>query len=78
MKSILDPTYLPYTLLTFLLIEGIYTGKISKLGWLIRSVKYVMWADALNFLYQLLISIFKIMSPFQSNQPILQKHFGPV
>jgi hypothetical protein len=54
MNSILDPIYLPYTLLTSLLVRGIYTGEISKLGWLIRSEKH---ADTLHFLYQLLISV---------------------
>jgi len=43
-------------------------GDISKLGWLIGSVKQAMWADSLYILYVLLVSIWKILTYFQ---PIL-------
>jgi hypothetical protein len=32
---------------TSLLINGIQTGEMSKLGWLIGLVKHALWADSL-------------------------------
>jgi hypothetical protein len=40
-------------------------GEISKLGWLIKFVKHATWADSLYFLYQLLLSISKILASFR-------------
>jgi hypothetical protein len=44
-------------MLTSLLIRGMHVGEISKLGWMIRLVKYAIWAETLHFLYLLLLSI---------------------
>jgi len=30
-----------------LLIRGIHMGEISKVGWMIRLVRQVMWSDSL-------------------------------
>jgi hypothetical protein len=45
-----------------LLIRGIERGEMSKLGWLIELVKHAIWADdSLYFLYQLFLSMPKIV-----------------
>jgi len=38
---------LPYNLMISLLIRGIHMGEISKVGWMIRLVRQVMWSDSL-------------------------------
>jgi hypothetical protein len=53
---------------TSLLMRGIQMGEMSKLGWLIGLVKHVIWADSLDFVYLLLLSISKFLA---SPQPTL-------
>jgi hypothetical protein len=52
-------------LVTSLLIRGIQVGEMSKLGWLIGSVKYAIWAYSLYFLYLLVHSFSKILASFR-------------
>jgi hypothetical protein len=41
-------------LVTSLLIRGTLMEEMSKLGWLIRSVKHAIYVDSFYFLYLLL------------------------
>jgi hypothetical protein len=51
MKDMSHHTDLLCELVTSMLIRGIQTGEISKLGWLIGLVKNAIWVDSLYFLY---------------------------
>jgi hypothetical protein len=69
MKNLSYHSDLLCDLVTLLLIRGIQKGEMSKLSWLIGSVKHVIWADSLYFLHLLLLSISKILA---SSQPTLR------
>jgi hypothetical protein len=49
-------------MLTSLLIMGIQMGKMSELGWLIKSIEQAICATSLYFLYLLWLSISKILA----------------
>jgi hypothetical protein len=51
MKSLPDPTNIPYRLL--IPDKGIHMGEISTICWLIRFARHFMWPDSLQFLYPL-------------------------
>jgi hypothetical protein len=50
-----------FKFVTSLLIRRIQMGEMSKLGWLIDSVKHAIWANSMYFLYLLLLSFSKIL-----------------
>jgi hypothetical protein len=51
-----------FELITSLLIRGIQMGEVTRVGWLIVLVKQDIWADSLYLMYQLLLSISKILA----------------
>jgi hypothetical protein len=65
MKNLSHHANLLCELVTSLVTRGIQMGEMSKMGWLIGLVKHAIWADALYFLYLLLLSISRILPSFQ-------------
>jgi hypothetical protein len=51
-------------------------GETSKLGWLITLVKHATWVNFLHFLYQLLLSISKILAYPSLLYDLLHRHVG--
>jgi hypothetical protein len=65
-------------LLMSLLISGIQTEGISRLGWLMAFQKHAICTDSLYFLHLLLVSIWKILALFQLLSGGLHWHAGPI
>jgi hypothetical protein len=49
MKNLSHRTDLPCDFLSSLMIRGIQTGEMSKLGWLVGLVKHAIWAHSISY-----------------------------